>query len=106
MTRQQNAPRHQERNGTTFCGASVGMRKCGAVAVRFLVPFSTALAVMYGARENGTTTGVVSRSIFSCRSLAPENGTTVPYTSKKFAFRGSPARDRPTWMPGVARYEV
>nr|GEV77790.1 hypothetical protein [Tanacetum cinerariifolium] len=34
-----------------------------------------ALAVMYGARENGTTTGVVSRSVFSCRSLAPKNDT-------------------------------
>ncbi|GJZ74182.1 putative reverse transcriptase domain-containing protein [Tanacetum coccineum] len=77
-----------------------------AVSRSVLLPFSTALAVMYGARENGSTTGVVSRSIFSCRSLAPENGTTVPYTSKKFAFKGSPARDRPIWMPGVARYEV
>nr|GEW20555.1 putative ribonuclease H-like domain-containing protein [Tanacetum cinerariifolium] len=46
----------------------------------FLVPFSTALAVMYGARENGTTTGVVTRSIFSGRSLAPKNDTIVPYT--------------------------
>nr|GEW28263.1 RNA-directed DNA polymerase, eukaryota, reverse transcriptase zinc-binding domain protein [Tanacetum cinerariifolium] len=27
--------------------------------------------------ENGTTTGVVSRSIFSCRSLPPENDTTM-----------------------------
>nr|GEV64487.1 hypothetical protein [Tanacetum cinerariifolium] len=35
--------------------------------------------------ENGTTTGVVSRSIFSCRSLAPENGTTVPYTELQLA---------------------
>nr|GEV20342.1 hypothetical protein [Tanacetum cinerariifolium] len=30
--------------------------------------------------QNGTTIGVVSRSIFSCHSLPPENGTTVPYT--------------------------
>ncbi|GJX94712.1 hypothetical protein Tco_0349298 [Tanacetum coccineum] len=45
----------------------------------FPVPFSTALVVMYGAGENDTTTGVVSRSIFSCHSLASENDTTVPY---------------------------
>ncbi|GJT86547.1 hypothetical protein Tco_1068264 [Tanacetum coccineum] len=37
-------------------------------------------------RENGTTTRVVSRSIFSCRSLAPENDTTVPYTLRSPAF--------------------
>nr|GEW22309.1 hypothetical protein [Tanacetum cinerariifolium] len=51
------------------------------------MPFSTALAVMYGARENGTTTRVVSRSIFSRRSSAPENGTTVPYTLRKMRQR-------------------
>ncbi|GJT08374.1 hypothetical protein Tco_0842836 [Tanacetum coccineum] len=62
----------------------------------FLVPFSTALAVMYGARENGTTTGVVSRSIFSCRSLAPENGTTVPYTLMELIYAHQKAILAPT----------
>nr|GEZ13821.1 uncharacterized protein [Tanacetum cinerariifolium] len=38
-------------------------------AVRFIVSFSMALAVMYDARENGTTTEVVQSDIFVIKDL-------------------------------------
>nr|GEZ95035.1 hypothetical protein [Tanacetum cinerariifolium] len=49
-------------NGAIFCGAFVGTRKCGAVGTH--IPHKSQKDKKNQRRKNGTTTGVVSRSVY------------------------------------------